>query len=141
MQELGLAREPRWVSPLGHQLLSVIYVQKGERKTLLFMPGTFWFRTAGDTRRYAAEWITAIRETVKAATGNDLSCRTDRVTVVLASPWGTLLVFVPLLAIAVILLSISLHRGGSAQSSPVAVPVQRAWKAYTVPRQVPAEVR
>ncbi len=67
------------------------------------MPGALWFRTVGDTRRYAAEWITAIRETVKAATGSDLSCRTDHVTVVPASPWGFLLLFVPLLVSTVFL--------------------------------------
>ena len=82
VQELGRAREPRWESPLGHQFLSVSYVQKGERKTLLFMTGGLWFRTAGDTGQRAAEWITAIRETAKAATGNDLSCRMDQVTVI-----------------------------------------------------------
>jgi hypothetical protein len=130
LQELGLAREPRWVSPLGHQLLSVSYVQKGEPKTLLFLPGPLWFRTVGDTRRYAAEWIAAIRETVKAATGSDLSCRTDHVTVVPASPWGTLLLFVPLLVSTVILLSVSRHLANGRQPPPITVPAQ------AVPRMV-----
>ncbi len=135
VQELGLAREPRWVSPLGHQFLSVIYVQKGERKTLLFMPGTLWFRTVSDTRRYAAEWITAIRETVKAATGSDLSCRTDHVTLVPASPWGTLLLFVPLVASTVILFWLSFHLASLRQPPPVPV---RAVQRMVVPTKEPS---
>jgi tRNA A-37 threonylcarbamoyl transferase component Bud32 len=137
LQELGLAREPRWVSPLGHQLLSVSYIQKGERKTLLFMPGALWFRTVGDTRRYAAEWITAIRETVMAATGSDLSCRTDYVTVVPASRWGTLLVSLPLLFLVVILGSMMLYRASGPQSSTITVPA-RAVPRMVVPQKEPS---
>jgi predicted Ser/Thr protein kinase len=111
LQALGVARGPRWISPLGHQFLSVIYDEKGQRKTLLFMPGTLWFRTAGDTKRYAAEWIIAIREAVKAATGIDLSYSMDRPTVVPSSPWGALLVITPLWLISVILVSAIWHRG------------------------------
>jgi tRNA A-37 threonylcarbamoyl transferase component Bud32 len=132
VQELGLAREPRWVSPLGHQLLSVRYVEQGERKTLLFMPGALWFRTVGDTRRYAAEWITAIREAAKVATGSDLSCRTDQVTVVPTSPWGTLLLFVPLVASSVFLLSLSFYLASLRQPPPKMVPV-RAVPQMVVP--------
>jgi hypothetical protein len=105
-------------------------MQQGQRKTLLFLPGTLWFRTVGDTRRCAAEWITAIRETVKAATGNDLCCRTDQVTVIPASPWGTLLLYVSVLVTTVILLSPSLHLANSRQLPPITVPVR------PVPRMV-----
>jgi len=137
VQELGLARQPRWLSPLGHQFLSLIYAQNGQRKTLLFMPGTFWFRSVGDTRRCAAEWIMAIRDTVKAATGNDLTCRTDRATVVPASPWGTLLVMVPLLVIAVLLVSLLLHRDRGIQPQPQTVVPARAVPQMVVPARKP----
>ncbi len=129
VQELGLARQPRWISPLGFRFLSLIYVHRGERKTLLFMPGNLWFRTVGDTMRRTAEWIPAIRETVKAATGNDLSVRRDRVMIVPASPWGVLLVMAPLLSIWVLEL-LMLYRASGPQSSLRPVP------ARTVPRMV-----
>jgi hypothetical protein len=135
VQELGLAREPRWASPVGYQFLSVGYVEQGQRKTLLFLPGSFWFRTAGDTGRYAAEWIVAIRDTVKAATGTDVSCRTDHVTVVSTS-WVMLLVIVPLLVIAVILVSMMLVRANGPQSSAVTVPAQ-AFPPMVVPHKEP----
>ena len=68
----------------------------------------------------------AIRDTAKAATGKDLSFRTDRVTVVPASPWGTLLVIVPLLVVAVFLASMMLYHASGRQSSPVTVPARAA---------------
>jgi hypothetical protein len=135
VQELGLAREPRWASPVGYQFLSVSYVEQGQRKTLLFLPGSFWFRTAGDTRRYAAEWIVAIRDTVKAATGTDVSCRTEHVTVVSTS-WVMLLVFVPLLVIAVLLGSMMLLWTSSPQWPEITVPA-RAVPRMVVPQKEP----
>jgi serine/threonine protein kinase len=133
IQELGLARQPRWLSPVGHQFLSVSYLQQGARKTLLFMPGTLWFRTAGDTRLRAAEWITAIRETAKAATGNDLSARTDRLAVVPASPWGALLVIVPLLCISVVLGLLCLLMVYQARSVPARVVTPTAVERMVFP--------
>jgi predicted Ser/Thr protein kinase len=122
LQELGLVRGPRWISPMGHQLLSAIYDEKGQCKTLLFMPGTLWFRTAGDTKRYAAEWIVAIREAVKAATGKDLSYSTDKPKVVPASPWAALLVIMPLVLVLAILVSTIWNRGIGNQGLTPAAP-------------------
>lgn len=122
LQELGLARGPRWISPLGHQLVSVIYDEKGQCKTLLFMPGTAWFRTAGDTKLYAEEWILTILEIVKAATGKDLSSSTDKLKVVSASPWAALLVVMPLVLVLAILVSTIWNRGIGTQAPARAVP-------------------
>jgi tRNA A-37 threonylcarbamoyl transferase component Bud32 len=136
VQELGFAREPRWESPLGHQFLSVSYVQKDERKTLLFMSGGLWFRTAGDTRQRAAEWITAIRDTAKAAMGNDLCCRMDQVTVIPTFPWGLLLSLLPLLSGAIVLGSLLLYRPIGPQSSTRTVPAH-AVERMRVPTKEP----
>jgi len=133
LQELGLARTPRWISPLGHQLLSITHHEKDQRNTLLFMPGVAWFRTTGDTNRFAAEWIIAIRDTVKAATGRVLTCSSDRPAVVLASPWGALFVAaimgIPLLFVLIMCFSTIMHRtnGSGRTTLPQPVTTERSY--------------
>ncbi|MBI3861414.1 MAG: serine/threonine protein kinase [Planctomycetia bacterium] len=123
LKDVGLARCPRWMSPARHQFLSVSYDEGGQRKTLLFMPGPAWFRTAEDTRQQAAEWIVAIRETVKAATGKDVPGDIREPAVVPASPWGTLAVLAPLLLIAVFLIwQFVALRGSAAPIHPTLPP-------------------
>ncbi|MBI3876753.1 MAG: protein kinase [Verrucomicrobia bacterium] len=118
--EVGAARCPRWMSPAGHQYLLVTYDDRGQRKRLLFMPGTGLFRTAPDTEQIAAEWIMAIRDAVKTATGKNLPCGTGEPTVVPASPWGTLLVLLPPLLVGFLALRELMtprSYGGSGSSS------------------------
>ena len=103
LRELGTVRRPRWASPPGHQYLSVVYDDRGQRKTLLFMPGDSIMISPNQSRKRAAEWILAICETVKTATGKDVPCVAGKSAVVPASPWGALLVFFPLLLVNVAL--------------------------------------
>ncbi len=90
LQELGTARVTRWMHPPGHKFLSIIYDDKGQRKTLLFMPGSLWFCSPGETRRRADECIAAIREAVQAATGKDVPRVTTKPAVIPTSATGAI---------------------------------------------------
>jgi len=61
-----------WVySPAGHRYAAVDFSEGGQHRRLLFMPGTALFRTVGDSRSQATEWLTAIQQAAKSATGCD----------------------------------------------------------------------
>ena len=96
---LCLARLSRSRSPVGHTLLSIIFNDAGQTRRLLFFPGEGLFRFAGDSRDDAIEWLVAIRNAAKAATGNSFPDMSEKPDVVQASLWGILAMFAPLLLI------------------------------------------
>jgi serine/threonine protein kinase len=75
LREARAGRFPRWMSPAGHEFLSLHYQDAGDAPGpghLCFLPGEGLLRLPGDAYNVTAEWITAIRDAVKAATGRDL---------------------------------------------------------------------
>ena len=69
IRDLSIGSYPRSINPMGIDLLSLTYEEGGQRKQVLLSPmeGLFGFPATWNTR--AAEWFTAIREAVIAATG------------------------------------------------------------------------
>jgi Protein kinase domain len=105
LRAVRLARPPRWMSPAGHAFVSITYVDGGQSRSLLFAPGKAVFRFPWGTRAAAAEWIVAIREAVKAVSGQELSSANGKPEVMPASRWGALMRIAALLLIAGLLLS------------------------------------
>jgi hypothetical protein len=135
--ELGIARISRWANPPGHRLLSLVYDDQGQRRTLLFTPDTVWFGTPGDTKRRSERCLAGIREAVKAATGRDVPCVTDKPIVVPASRWGGLIVILMLLGALLLLAAtfFAIPMIARVASMPRAVPQPRP------PMSVPPVVR
>jgi len=101
---LGEAVMPFWFSPGAHRYASVAFDEAGQRRHLVFLAGSSVFRSPGDTRLHAAEWLTAIQQAVKSASGREVPI-TQVPTVVPVKTWWTLLwlavplvAFLPLLA-------------------------------------------
>jgi serine/threonine protein kinase/signal peptidase I len=101
---LGEAVMPFWFSPGPHRYASMAFDEVGQRRHLVFLAGSSVFRSPGDTRLHAAEWLTAIQQAVKSATGHEVPI-TQVPTVVPVKTWWTLLwlavplvAFLPLLA-------------------------------------------
>ncbi len=69
---LGEAVPPWWFSPAGHRFAAVDFDENGERRRLVFMAGESIFRLVDNTHLRASEWLTAIQQAVKAATGDEL---------------------------------------------------------------------
>jgi tRNA A-37 threonylcarbamoyl transferase component Bud32 len=69
---LGEAVLPFWVSPGPHRYAAVDFDEAGQGRRLVFLAGTSMFRTPGDTRLHAGEWLTAIQQAVKTGIGGDL---------------------------------------------------------------------
>jgi len=101
---LGEAVMPFWFSPGAHRYASVAFDEAGQRRHLVFLAGSSVFRSPGDTRLHAAEWLMAIQQVVKSASGREVPI-TQVPTVVPVKTWWTLLwlavslvAFLPLLA-------------------------------------------
>jgi uncharacterized protein (TIGR03067 family) len=123
LQELGMARVTRWLSPPGHKFLSIIYDDKGQRKTLLFMVGSLWLCSPGESKRRAEECIVAIREAAQAATGNDVPRVTSKPVVMPTSPVGVIFIVLPVLLGVVF--NLWLLFGGLHTIAGVALPTPR----------------
>ncbi len=69
IRDVSIGKYPRSMNPLGIDLLSVTYEEGGQRKQVLLSPMEGYFAMPGTWDARVAEWATAIRETVTAATG------------------------------------------------------------------------
>ena len=115
---LGEAAMPFWFSPGPHRYASVAFDEAGQRRHLVFLAGSSVFRSPGDTRLHAAEWLTAIQQAVKSASGREVPI-TQVPTIVPVKTWWTLLwLAVPLVAILPLLAKFLLvpQRGAAGSS-------------------------
>jgi len=98
IHELGEAVMPFGESPGPHRYAAVAFDEAGQRRHLVFLAGSSAVRLPGDTRRHAAEWLTAIQRAIKSATGRDVPI-TQEPAVVPVKSWRSLIwLLVPLLA-------------------------------------------
>ena len=111
IHELGEAVLPFWLNPGAHRYAAVDFDEAGQRRRLVFLAGTSLFRSPWDTRRHAAEWLTAIQRTVKSADGRDLPIA-DVPTVVPVRIWWSLMwLLIPVLAAAPLIVGLSSGNG------------------------------
>jgi serine/threonine protein kinase len=70
IRDLSIGHYPRTMNPAGIDLVSVTYEEGGQRKQVLLSPMEGgWFAFPDSWNAHAAEWLTAIRMAVIAATG------------------------------------------------------------------------
>ncbi len=69
IRDVSIGQYPLAMNPLGIDLLSVTYEEGGQRKQVLLSPMEGFFALPSTWNARAAEWATAIREAVTAATG------------------------------------------------------------------------
>ena len=69
IRDLSIGHYPRSMNPAGLDLLSVTYEEGGQRKQVLLSPMEGWFGFPSTFNARVAEWFTAIRAAVTAATG------------------------------------------------------------------------
>jgi serine/threonine protein kinase len=69
IRDVSIGRYPRTMAPMGIDVLSVTYEDSGQRKQVLLSPMEGWFGFPSTFNAHVAEWFTAIREGVTAATG------------------------------------------------------------------------
>ncbi|MEQ1851124.1 MAG: serine/threonine-protein kinase, partial [Chthoniobacteraceae bacterium] len=69
IRDVSIGQYPRSMAPMGIDLLSVAYEEGGQRKQVLLSPMEGSFAMPGTWNARAAEWATAVREAVTAATG------------------------------------------------------------------------
>jgi tRNA A-37 threonylcarbamoyl transferase component Bud32 len=69
VRDLSVGKFPRTVNPLGLDLISVTYEEGGQRKRLLLSPMKGWLGFPRTYNANVAEWFTAIRQAVTAASG------------------------------------------------------------------------
>ena len=98
IRELGEAVMPFWFTPAAHIYATVDFDKDGQRRRLAFLAGTSLFRMPGDTRRHAAQWLKAIQQTVKSATGRDLPIAETPTVIQMSAWWSAIWLLVPLLA-------------------------------------------
>jgi len=102
LRQLAAARGPRWSSPAGHQYLSLIYDEGGQKRHLLFMAGEGLFQIAADTEDVAADWIAAIQAAVVETGSKPVPVPEGGSVVFGASPWLAALVLIPMLLLAML---------------------------------------
>src|ERR1035437_4827008 len=90
IHELGEAIMPFWESPGPHFFAAVDFDEAGQRRRLVFLAGSSMFRTPGDTRLHAVEWLTAIQRAIKSGIGRDVSIAPGP-TVVPVKTWRSLI--------------------------------------------------
>ncbi len=69
IRDVSIGKYPLSMNPLGIDLLSVTYEEGGRSRQVLLSPMKGWFATPGTWDALVAEWATALREAVVAATG------------------------------------------------------------------------
>ncbi len=69
IRDVSIGKYPRSMNPLGIDLLSVTYEADGQRKQVLLSPMEGYFAMPSTWDARVAEWASAIREAVTAATG------------------------------------------------------------------------
>src|ERR1035437_9817857 len=90
IHELGEAIMPFWESPGPHFFAAVDFDEAGQPRRLVFLAGSSMFRTPGDTRLHAVEWLTAIQRAIKSGIGRDVSIAPGP-TVVPVKTWRSLI--------------------------------------------------
>jgi len=158
LRQLGLARGPRWTNPAGHPYLAIDYEDDRPRK-LLFVPGGFRIALPGESRSRALDWLATIRDAVQAKTGTVLPGQLEPPEIIPSSPWGSVLVFAPLLAMSLLMLGGAgryLFRGGAWRPEIATILLMPAgsmflvgcwfvllpiWSWYSRPRLAPGDPR
>jgi len=121
--------------PAGSQFLSIIYDDKGQRQNLLFIPGSLWMCSPGDTKRRAEECTVAIREAVKAATGKDVARVTSKPVVMPVSLSGAVIIGLPLLFVLIV--NVWLLFGGLHQIAFLGLPAPETMQLRRFPEPLP----
>lgn len=116
--EIGRARFPAWISPAGHEFLSLRYDAGNGQERLCFLAHEGLFCRPIETSNVTAEWMTEIHSAVKAATGKDLS-HAYGIEVVHISIWASLAIIGLPLAMTVVLMSLLLGGHGPVLTQPI----------------------
>ena len=69
IRDLSLPQYPRTMAPVSCDLISISYEADGQSRQVLLSPMVGWIASSSDRNALAAEWFTAIRNAVTAATG------------------------------------------------------------------------
>jgi hypothetical protein len=69
IRDLSIGTYPRVMSPAGLDFISVTYEEGGQTKRLFFSPTEGWFGAPFHFNRFVADWFSAIRAAIVAATG------------------------------------------------------------------------
>lgn len=121
---LGEAVMSWWYNPAGHRYAAVDFVEGGQARRLLFMPGTAVFRTPLDSRRCSTEWLVAIQSAVKLGTGRNFIMGHDPILVPVKRGWAIVMALTPLLILGLLLaLKLCVQQASLAGYIPVIIVV------------------
>ena len=116
IHELGQAVMPFWESPGPHFFAAVDFDEAGQRRRLVFLAGSSMFRTPGDTRLHAAEWLTAIQRAIKSGIGRDVSIASGTVVVPVRTWRSRIWLLIPVAAAIPLIAKLLTGRGLGSRS-------------------------
>ncbi len=110
VRALREAVPPVWWAPAGHSYAAVEFDEREQRRLVAFLPGTAVFRSAGDTQRHVAEWLSVLQTAVQAATGRKMPLTPGRLRLPFAVSATAFLWVAPLAVLAIWMLTILTNR-------------------------------
>jgi len=132
IHELGEAVMPFWFNPGPHRYAAVDFDEAGQRRRLAFLAGSSMFRSPGDTRLHAAEWLTAIQKAIKSDTGRDVPIAQGPTVMPVKITWALMWLPVPLLAAIPLIASLLSRSTPDSHSVMIAAQISGAFMLLPV---------